>query len=617
MKLYGLLITKDDHQAFGDWCRDQLRFYDAVVCLDGSDGDETALQARQFADRLIYRHEREFAIPARTDHGLRRVVHEEIVRRFGVGHWIMCCHTDEYCYHDPRKIAARAEREGYDLVSWFSPHFYPHPSELPDLEERLRRPVAGRFEHYHWGYAGTDLPWIEDRLYKADPGVAWDDHTHGSVRPHGLRRPAPFYPILRHFKVCSLDLSGFELDGHATRYRGHWRDQEHRTGLPFRVEKQQDFFVRSVPRYAFCSRFDGRFDQPWNMGEEYRPDSEAASRPASFPVKAPHTSSARPVVAFGPEVPGFGSWEWVGADTAQELSSVFDTRIFHDEIPDCEALVLVKFKPPAEVLRSISRRAAVIYCPIDAYGSRAEIEADADALRSCDLVLVHCERLRTHVAPYAAVEYIDHHVKFAGPPRREYRGAGPILWVGVRTNLPPLVAWANRNALPEELWVLTNPEDPDRAPTARDFGFRNPGRVRIERWTAERQRQWTEECRAALDVKGHDFRARHKPPAKAIDFLASGVPLAMNADSSSTEHLARMGFQLASPHEPDRWLSREYWEETVRFGAALRELLPPRRVALRWKRILERVLAGRARENAASRHTDEGSLDEPAIAPGS
>jgi hypothetical protein len=36
MKVYGLMITKDDEAIFGDWCRDQLPFYDRVICSDGS-----------------------------------------------------------------------------------------------------------------------------------------------------------------------------------------------------------------------------------------------------------------------------------------------------------------------------------------------------------------------------------------------------------------------------------------------------------------------------------------------------------------------------------------------------------------------------------------------------
>jgi hypothetical protein len=147
MHLYGLLITKDDHAILGDWCREQLRCYDAVICLDGSTTDATAQTVAEHADRLIYLHERDFAIAHKTDHGLRRVVHQEIVRRFGTDNWIMCCHADEFCHHDPRKIVGKAEAEGYDSVGWFSLHFLPHPDDLPDWERLRQLPVSGRIRH--------------------------------------------------------------------------------------------------------------------------------------------------------------------------------------------------------------------------------------------------------------------------------------------------------------------------------------------------------------------------------------------------------------------------------------------------------------------------------------
>jgi hypothetical protein len=83
----------------------------------------------------------------------------------------------------------------------------------------------------------------------------------------------------------------------------------------------------------------------------------------------------------------------------------------------------------------------------------------------------------------------------------------------------------------------------------------------------------------------------HKPPAKAIDFLAAGVPLAMNADSSSVDHLAGMGFDVPDPQDHERWLSRAYWDETRRFGAALAEMYSRERVAWRNWRLIEGVLA--------------------------
>src|SRR5262245_14799351 len=201
MTLLALLMTKDDDAVIGEWCDDQLPLYDAAVCLDGSSTGETARHFRNRGHRAVYLHERDFAIPFKTDHGLRRVAHLELVRRFGTDNWVMCCHADEFCYHDPHKVAARAEAEGFDQVAWYSLHFYPHPDDVSALPHSRDRPIRDRFRHYHWDYRGTGVPWIEDRLYRNGPHVTWDLVTHGSVRPHGLSRPAPFHPALRHYKV--------------------------------------------------------------------------------------------------------------------------------------------------------------------------------------------------------------------------------------------------------------------------------------------------------------------------------------------------------------------------------------------------------------------------------
>lgn len=301
----------------------------------------------------------------------------------------------------------------------------------------------------------------------------------------------------------------------------------------------------------------------------------------------------RPIIAFGPRMPGYGSWDWVGSDIAESLGSRWDVQIFDDEIPACDLVVFVKFKPAANVLRQIASGSAIIYCPIDFYGSAAEIDADASSLLVCDRVLIHCERLRKYFAPYAAVEYMDHHVKFSASLRREFVTRGPLLWVGVRSNLLPLVEFVNANRFPEELWILTNPEDPTAVPSPAQYGFRSDRPVRIGCWTPERQREWTSVCRGALDVKARDFRSCHKPPAKGIDFIASGVPLAIESNSSTAEHLGRMGLDSATPDDLDRWLSRDYWDETVRFGAAIGELLSRKRVVRRFERVIEQLLAGR------------------------
>lgn len=302
-------------------------------------------------------------------------------------------------------------------------------------------------------------------------------------------------------------------------------------------------------------------------------------------------------VAFGPVMPGFGSWEWVGADTARELSKEWDTLVFDDptDLPACDVVVFVKFKPSRAILKRIRKRSAVVYCPIDFYGSGTEIDSDAESLLCCDLILLHCEQLKKYFSAYSTVETIDHHLKFTTPHIKPYQEAGPILWVGVRSNLRPLVDWVNSQDLPEELWILTNPEDSQRQPLAHEFGLTSRNRVRVEVWSAERHVEWTELARVAIDVKGQDFRARYKPPTKSLDFLASGVPLAMNVGSSSGRYLHARGFELANPDDRDRWFSPEYWEAVAELAPNLREGLVLTRLADRWRNVLIGVCANQTR----------------------
>jgi hypothetical protein len=258
-------------------------------------------------------------------------------------------------------------------------------------------------------------------------------------------------------------------------------------------------------------------------------------------------------------------------------------------------------------------RAAIFYAPVDHYGSPDEIVTHAPLLRHFARIIIHCHRLCPHFEPFAPVEYLDHPIKFAAPLRRRFRRTGNLLWVGVRSNLPPLVEWVNEHPLPLPLDVLTNPEDPDRLPSPEEFGFRSDRAVTVHRWTPERHIAFAAKARAAIDVKGSDFRSRHKPPAKAIDFLASGLPLAMNPDSSPAEHLAGLGFRVCSPLDTDRWLSEAYWNETRAIGRQLRHDLTGPKVAARFLKIVKAVLAERAGAEAGPMpvHLPDSLEDRP------
>jgi hypothetical protein len=169
--------------------------------------------------------------------------------------------------------------------------------------------------------------------------------------------------------------------------------------------------------------------------------------------------------------------------------------------------------------------------PIDIYGSAAEIDSDSDRLKQMDLTLVHSTRLERYLTPYTATEYVDHPLGFALPKPREWVSDGPLLWIGRRCNIGPVVEWFNLQRPENELWVLTNRED--EGLNSAGLGFAAPHRVRTETWNETRHLDWLTVARAAIDIKGLDFRSRHKPAAKLLDYLASGVPCIANRLSPS------------------------------------------------------------------------------------
>lgn len=303
--------------------------------------------------------------------------------------------------------------------------------------------------------------------------------------------------------------------------------------------------------------------------------------------------AARPSVAFGPEMPGIGSWDWVGCELSAELEDELCVLRFREDIPDCDAVVIVKYKSAVQEVLRASCNSAVLFCPIDGYGSSADVDADYHLLRACQRIILHAPCLAKYFQSYAPTVTLDHHINYAAPLRSGFQSGGPIVWTGLRSNLRPLVDWVNAHGLPAELKVLTNLEDGE-AGEPRSFGFRDSTAVQIESWSAERHRAALEAARGAIDIKGDDFRQRHKPPTKAVDCIASGVPLAMNTDSSSAAYLRALGFEVARPDDPEHWFSEGYWRKTRELGAELRSRLSRQQIAGRLARIINEAIEERA-----------------------
>ncbi len=297
-------------------------------------------------------------------------------------------------------------------------------------------------------------------------------------------------------------------------------------------------------------------------------------------------------VAVGPVSPGWGSWHWVGESLLDGLKPEWATASFEvGEFPDADVVVVVKHPPSGYWAERVARRAALVYCPIDHYASAEAIAADASWLRFCSQVVVHSPSLVPHFSPYASTDSLDHPLKYVAPLRDSRSVGTRFLWVGVWSNLPPLVDWVNAHPLSGPLDVLTNRSD---SPSPFEFGFRTDRDVTIHEWTPAKHIELTSTCRAALDVKGDDFRSRHKPPAKAFDLVASGVPLALAPGHPAIEALAARGLSVPSPLDASRWLSESYSAETHSVARRMREDLGADRVAARARDLVKRAYLHRA-----------------------
>jgi FkbM family methyltransferase len=228
MPVIGLMTAIDSQPNLKRWCIDQLPLYDAVVCVDTWSRISNQI-VEQYGNRLIRvrKSDRDDRDRFENVYGTAR---DEIVRRFGPSQWIMLCHTNEYCYHDPAKIAVLADGYGSDVVGWYSASIYPS-KELRGGPLGYLNPDFDGLAQYDWCYANTGLPPIEYRLYRDRPGLVGDGLT---PRRHlsDLTRKAPFHPILRCYHVVD-------------------------------------------PGFSFGERDVGNckhdvFDEPWNLGEEFR-----------------------------------------------------------------------------------------------------------------------------------------------------------------------------------------------------------------------------------------------------------------------------------------------------------------------------------------------------------
>ena len=111
----------------------------------------------------------------------------------------------------------------------------------------------------------------------------------------------------------------------------------------------------------------------------------------------------------------------------------------------------------------------------------------------------------------------------------------------------------------------------------------------LEEWSEAAQARLMRDCRAAIDIKGDSFNQKMKPPTKAQQFVASGVPFGCNPDHPAMAYFRARGFAVAEAADFDRLLSRSYWEQTQQIAVPLRADISLQAVSRTYRQALNQV----------------------------
>ena len=98
-----------------------------------------------------------------------------------------------------------------------------------------------------------------------------------------------------------------------------------------------------------------------------------------------------------------------------------------------------------------------------------------------------------------------------------------------------------------------------------------------------------QDCWAAIDIKGDSFNQKMKPPTKAQQFVASGVPFGCNPRHPAMAYFRARGFAVAEAADFDRLLSQSYWEQTRQIAVPLRADISLQAVSRTYRRALNQV----------------------------
>jgi drug/metabolite transporter (DMT)-like permease len=207
---HGIMIVKDEGELLTKWLSTHSQDFDSIVCVDGSESNETLQLLQGFAN-INYIHERELRLKQYTDTEIRQSALDILTAKYGYGFWVTMAHCDEFYYHDPRKIVQLAEDEDVDGIYWFALHVLPHPSEYNAFKVNTSLPATTLFHHYH--YYGEKGGFQDFRSFKHNPKVHFRNEW-SAMKPEGLNMIWSEHPAYLHYKVKQVNVKNYDKQGH-------------------------------------------------------------------------------------------------------------------------------------------------------------------------------------------------------------------------------------------------------------------------------------------------------------------------------------------------------------------------------------------------------------------
>ena len=273
-------------------------------------------------------------------------------------------------------------------------------------------------------------------------------------------------------------------------------------------------------------------------------------------------------IAVGPSL-HYPSWQWRMNDLIPDLETHHNITVFkkYNELRNLNfnLLIAVKFPPPNEFQVGAKK---IIYLPVDYFKRESQIAEHSTFLRSCSIIAIHCTRLISLLKPHCnRIEFIDHYDKYVLTKPARFRKRGLVIWTGINHYINLVREWYDEKPRNFQLTVLTN------RTKKLSTDLRNHPGISLRDWSEQTQRECFGRAKAGLDVKGSSFHQQTKPPTKIQQFVASGIPTAVNHSSYAWEYFHERGFDLVDPDDTERWFSETYWKETSDFAPKLRQAI--------------------------------------------